>query len=273
MDSFVVIGYGRLGKTIIRSYPDRVAGVVTRVGGRDLDLLDTESIDLESISELERVDTCWLAVPDSEVPALARRLSVLRLPPQLSLLVHSSGVLGNQVLHEVAERGVMTAALHPNLILTGSSEFPPSTLWGLSSDSADRRRISRLVDHGIDQIVQIPDEYRPLYHAAATLVANYPLLLAESSRQLYRASGIDEAVGRQLISGYLRSALDLVSGTQEQTSLLSDLTGPVARRDTSTIALHEEAVRRFGMEGTANLLHELAEATRQALAKREEGGG
>ena len=86
--------------------------------------------------------------------------------------------------------------------------------------------------HG--QLVEIDDQFRPLYHAAATIAANHLVALMGQVQRI--AELIDMPMG---------AYLDLAEGSLENVRSLGSrgaLTGPAARGDNATIARHIAAL-------------------------------
>ena len=79
--------------------------------------------------------------------------------------------------------------------------------------------------------VRVPQEARPLYHAALTHGANHLVTLVAECVDLLRSAGIDPA--ERLIAPLLSAALDNALRHGDRA-----LTGPVARGDVGTLRTH-----------------------------------
>ncbi len=270
-DRVILIGEGRLGRTILRSLGKRVVAIVRKSVPRDLEARTTGDevirIEMAGLHSVVEAETMWLAVPDRVIPEVVDKLVEIGIPAALSLVVHSSGALGVEVLNPLESNSCKVAALHPNLVLDGNSPFPADTIWGITQRSLSIDRVRRLLGVDSHRFLPIGNRHRPIYHAAATLVANYPLLLAEHAAGLYRTTGVDALDARAIIAGYLRSVAEKVESANTDLSLLDALTGPVARGDAETLDLQLESIEEEGMELTEELLRFLIEITKRSLER------
>lgn len=260
-----------MGRTILHSIGDRVVAVVRKSlsgieGSQSFE--GSPQILLENIPSVAEATLIWLAVPDSVISEVVDHLCHISIPPQVSLIVHSSGALGTEVLAPLESEGRVVAGLHPNLILVGNAGFPSNTIWGVTPSSLSDVRLRKILGVVNHQFLPIENSMRPLYHAAATLVANYPLLLAENASALYSLSGVGERDARTIMAQYLRRVADSVEHTPSGASLLRSLTGPVARGDSQTLDLQIERIVEKGLEHTATLLQTLIELTRGQLEQK-----
>ncbi|MHB9099602.1 MAG: DUF2520 domain-containing protein, partial [Syntrophales bacterium] len=86
--------------------------------------------------------------------------------------------------------------------------------------------------------IEIPAEFKPLYHAAACMVSNYLTTLINAAEEIYLSLGLsrDEAISAflPLIEGTLKNV--------ETKGSVQALTGPISRGDVGTI---EEHIRLF----------------------------
>lgn len=80
---------------------------------------------------------------------------------------------------------------------------------------------------------------KAIYHAAATIASNYLVTLASYSEKLLLQAGIQQAQSRKMICDLMRS--NIVNLNQAD-SIISALTGPLARGDMQTISLHLEGI-------------------------------
>lgn len=243
----LVIGLGRLGGTLVRSFGKGVAGVVTS-RPREGRVLFPE-VDIPFYARVEDVpfgefDLVWLAVPDRAITALAERLAALRDDWNGITVVHASGATSLAPLVPLRERGAAVAALHPNAILGGDEPFADGLVWGITSDGFPREDAERLLAPFRPQVIEISDDARPLYHAAASVAANYSMVIFEAARRLYRQAGVPAEQAADIVARFMREAVrvSLLQGFAD------GLTGPVARGDAATIEEHRAAIRRDAPE-------------------------
>jgi predicted short-subunit dehydrogenase-like oxidoreductase (DUF2520 family) len=229
-----IVGQGRVGFAI--------AGALRRVGydvvgplGRGADGLGADAV--------------LLCVPDAEIA---------RAAPQIApgpLVGHCSGAtgLGPLLPHEAF-------SLHP--LMTVTSEGADFAGAGAAIDGSTPRAVAlaaALARALRMHPVQIAEEDRALYHAAASIASNFLITLEAAAERLGAGVGLERD---QLVP--------LVRATVENWASLGPqraLTGPVARGDEATVARQRDAVARAAPELLA-LFDVLVSATRGLAADR-----
>jgi predicted short-subunit dehydrogenase-like oxidoreductase (DUF2520 family) len=192
---------------------------------------------------LDSPSAVFLTVPDREITGLARALAALDLRPAVAL--HSSGALGAEALAPLAEVGWSTGVLHPLVPLSGApGEGLHGALFGVSGSGPAERLARRVVEAADGRVLVVEEGAAPLYHAGAVLAAGGVVaLLATAARTLERA-GVDPEMAEEAALSLASRALAGVAGRGTRAAL----TGPVARGDAETVALHLE--RLSGVERT-----------------------
>jgi predicted short-subunit dehydrogenase-like oxidoreductase (DUF2520 family) len=211
---------------------------------------------------VERAELVLLTVPDDALAALVAGLAETGAWQAGQLVVHTSGRYGWRVLDPAARLGAIPLALHPAMTFTGTS-LDVSRLtecrFGVSAPGPVLPIAQALVvEMGAEPVV-VPEEARPLYHAALAHGANHLVTLVAQATELLRSAGIDS--GEAILGPLLSAALDnsLRSGD-------AALTGPVARGDAGTVAAHLTAIAAVSDE-IAGTYRALARATAErALA-------
>ena len=153
------------------------------------------------------------------------------------IVVHTSGAHGVDVLAPAAEAGALPLALHPAMTFGGRSEDLDKlasccfAVTAAADDEAAWHVGEALVVEMGAEPVRVPQEARPLYHAALTHGANHLVTLVAECVDLLRSAGIDPA--ERLIAPLLSAALDNALRHGDRA-----LTGPVARGDVGTLRTH-----------------------------------
>jgi predicted short-subunit dehydrogenase-like oxidoreductase (DUF2520 family) len=244
-----VIGAGRVGGAIEAA--GRAAGLEVTLGGRD-----------ELASSTAGAEVALLCVPDAGIAAACE--GVLAANPELRFVGHTSGATGLGALQPATGAGAATFSLHPLQTIpdaTATLAGAPAAIAGSDREALElaRRLASAL---GLSP-VEVPDDARPAYHAAAAIASNFLVALEESAVALLARAGIDE--GRELLAPLvLRSAANWAEQGGEA------LTGPIARGDEPTVQAHREALAAAAPE-LIPLYEALADRTRALASGREEG--
>ena len=209
--SIAVVGRGRLGTALCTAL--RAAGLtVTGPLGRQ-----------EGVGDASVV---VLSVPDSQIALAAVAV------PAGPLIAHCSGALG---LGELGKRDGFS--MHPLLSVTKETTSFAGAGCAVSATSARARDLCLEIVRALGmRAFEIDDELRTLYHAAASVGAGYVVAVAELAEQLMKRAGVD----REYLGPLVRSATDNWARSGAEA-----LTGPIARGDEATVALHRAAIVRY----------------------------
>jgi len=177
------------------------------------------------VDAAQGVDLVLLCVPDGAIAGLAATLE----PDDHALVAHCAGSLGLEVLAPA----VRPASVHP-LVALPDAERGAVALQGAWFAVAGDDEVRHVVDSLGGHAVEVDDEHRALYHAAAVIASNHLVALMGQVERLAARIGVP-----------LEAFLGLVRGTIEHVAELGAaqaLTGPVARGDWATVARHLEAL-------------------------------
>jgi predicted short-subunit dehydrogenase-like oxidoreductase (DUF2520 family) len=157
-----------------------------------------------------------LCVPDDAIPAAAAAIA------PGPLLGHCSGASTLSVLGQ--RRGF---SVHPLMTITGA--------WAAvaGSDAAALATARALAAALGLRPVPVADEDRAAYHAAAAVAANFLVTVESAAAELLSTTGLD----RSVLLPLARAALENWGRDGG-----SALTGPVARGDRRTVALHRATI-------------------------------
>lgn len=208
--STCIIGRGRVGTALaaaLAAAGERVVGPLGRGERAPAD-----------------VDVVVLAVPDGAIAAAAASI------PEGPVVGHCSASAPLALL------GARDAfSFHPLLPITGPDiTFAGGTCAIGSNAPRAQGAAERLASVLRMRIARVRDEDRALYHAAASLAANYLVTLEGEAERLMQAVGVERA----LVAPLVRAALDnwAVRGARDA------LTGPIVRGDEATVARQRAAI-------------------------------
>lgn len=205
-----------------------------------------------------------LAVPDDAIPAV---VETMRLYGGQAM-VHTSGLLGPEVLEPALAAGSHVGSFHPLVSFTSDVERSVAALRGatiaLEGDESLMGLLADLAEAIGGVPVRLPRGSKPAYHAAAVLASGGLIALLDAIVALGAVAGLDErgslAVYGRLMEQTLANARVLGVGAA--------LTGPITRGDTGTLAAHLAALGRAG-PGVLELY--LAAAQRELRIAEERG--
>lgn len=195
----------------------------------------------------EHADLLLLTVPDDALADLIAGLVETGAISMGQIVVHTSGRYGYSVLEPALQAGALPLALHPVMTFTGTSvdlDRLVGCSFGVTAPEALRPMAEALVVEMSGEPEWIEERRRPLYHAALAIGANHLVTLVAEAQDLLARAGVEHP--SRMLGPLLGAALDnaLRSGD-------AALTGPVARGDAGTVAVH---------------ISELSHVSREALA-------
>jgi predicted short-subunit dehydrogenase-like oxidoreductase (DUF2520 family) len=228
LESICVVGKGRVGATVAARLGDQVR---TRTTGRQLDCGDA--------------DLVLLCVPDRAVAEVAARVS------PGPWVAHTSGATTLHALEPHRRR----FSVHP--LQTFTRARGPEQLDGawaaVSAEGEDALAAGFELARALGlRPFELPDDERPLYHAAATVAASFLVTLHEAAGELMRTAGappeaLEPLMRRTIENGFAP-------------------TGPHVRGDWDTVERHLAEIRERRPE-LEPLYRVLSEATAAAVAR------
>ena len=236
MTSIAIVGRGRLGTALHSALLEAGRSVIGP---------------LRRGADPRGADAVLLCVPDAEIALAARALTDSARP----LVGHCSGATGLDVL-----AGHEAFSVHPLLAVTG----PGTTFAGAGAAVAGSTDRALAFAHGLAadlglRAVEVVDEDRASYHAAASIASNFLVTLEAAAERLLATAG----GGRDLLVPLVRATVDNWEALGPERAL----TGPIARGDEATVARQRAAVADRAPE-LLDLFDALAAATR-SLARPE----
>lgn len=233
----------------------------------------------EATALLDEAELVILAVPDDAIGPLAASLRLY----SGQALVHTSGVLGAEVLAPAMAAGTQIGAFHP-LVAFADTERAVAALRGATVAVEGDDDLVALLAEMADAIgataVRLAPGSKPAYHAAAVLSAGGVVALLDAVARLGAVAGLDERQALQIYLPLVRQTLDnaLALGVRDA------LTGPFTRGDVGTLDAHLAALRAHAPDvldlyralgrrelelaaGRGNLAPEAVRRLAQSLAK------
>lgn len=221
-----IIGRGRVGSALGRSLRSSRRHRVTTSGRR-----------LQP-SRMRVADVIILAVPDDAIETVATAIAPSLTPG--ACVLHCAGARGTEELDACRARGASVGIMHP-LVSFPSKRAHPSLDGTTFTVQGTRKAIaaSRQIASACGARAVVASTGDPSYHAAAALAANGGAALAFASVQVLTRLGFERRAAERAIGGLLRTVGDNV----ERLGVPEALTGPIARGEADTVALHRRALR------------------------------
>lgn len=175
-----------------------------------------------------------IAVPDGAIGGVAARLTELGLADVP--VVHTSGSHGVEVLAPLHGRTSL-GGVHPLAAIAdgveGADRLRGAT-FAVEGDGDARALAERIVAGCAGKALPIASGRKALYHAAAVFASNYAVTVLAVAERLMESAGFAPAEVRPAL-------VELAAGAVQNVGVLGPvaaLTGPIARGDDTTVALH-----------------------------------
>jgi predicted short-subunit dehydrogenase-like oxidoreductase (DUF2520 family) len=238
-----IVGAGAVG-TALGVALSRAGWPIHAVASRDPDrrerfrsLVKVNRAFIDPEALVEEVELIILAVPDDVISRLASGLRMY----SGQAMVHTSGVVGADVLAPAMAAGTQVGSFHP-LVAFADTERAVAALHGatvaIEADDQLAALLARMAEAVGATPVRLAAGSKGAYHAAAVLAAGGFIALLDAIARLGRVAGLDEA-GSLTIYG------PLIEGTLDNARALgigAALTGPITRGDVGTLRAHLETV-------------------------------
>ncbi len=208
--NIVIVGAGRAGTSLAKALS--LAGPTVQL------------VHHNEIPSLHEADAVVLCVPDDAIATVAATL-----PPTSAVVMH---VAGSRTL-EVLTPHARVASMHP-LVALPNEEIGTARLAGATFAVAGDPLARTLVELVGGKAIDVADEDRAAYHAAACVAANHLVTLLASVGEIAASIGME-------LEDFLPLAQNALSDVIELGPLRA-LTGPAARGDVATLDAHLEAI-------------------------------
>jgi predicted short-subunit dehydrogenase-like oxidoreductase (DUF2520 family) len=213
--SLRLVGPGRAGRSLASALVDT---------GCDLRAVSGRGDDLTAAAE--GVDVVIIATPDGAVADVAAAIR----PVETTVVLHMSGALGLDVLAPHPRR----ASLHPLMPLPSAEVGRVRLRSGITFAVAGDQMAAALGRSLGGRCIEIDDDHRAAYHAAACIAANHLVALLGQVERVASSAGLDVDAFVPLALAALGDVADLGPAAA--------LTGPASRGDEATLIRHREAL-------------------------------
>jgi predicted short-subunit dehydrogenase-like oxidoreductase (DUF2520 family) len=243
-----IIGGGKVGCVLGKRLKDKgykIVSIISRtfasaaMCGTFLEC-ENYSISIEDISA--ETDLILISVPDTELEKVARDLSKSKKINFKKLIVfHTSGALSSKKLASLSLLGAKTFSIHPfQTFISVSSVLNnmDGIYYGIEGRKTDLKIARQIVKDLGGHFLIIPEELKPLYHAAGVLASNYLLILMRSPTLIFEHLNIKTKEFEKILKPIMTQTMN----NAEKLSVMDALTGPIIRGDTEVIKMHLKSI-------------------------------
>jgi len=187
------------------------------------------------------VDTVILTVRDDAITPLATSLAKARAITESHVVLHLSGVQGQEALGPLVTTRAALGSFHPLQTIV-EPELTPGRLKGAW---AAVEGMPRAIEAG-ERIAQdlgmrpfrIATKSKAIYHAGAVFASNYLVVVEAVAQRLLRHAGLSDADAWAALRPLVEGTFENLSRHEPREAL----TGPLVRGDTATIVRHLESL-------------------------------
>jgi len=187
------------------------------------------------------VDTVILTVRDDAITPLATSLAKARAITERHVVLHLSGVQGQEALGPLVTTRAALGSFHPLQTIV-EPELTPGRLKGAW---AAVEGMPRAIEAG-ERIAQdlgmrpfrIATKSKAIYHAGAVFASNYLVVVEAVAQRLLRHAGLSDADAWAALRPLVEGTFENLSRHEPREAL----TGPLVRGDTATIVRHLESL-------------------------------
>lgn len=240
-----IIGAGQVGRGLYRAFKASGIDVLGLHGRRPSPWTTSSGVFPAAVSN---ANTIIVAVRDDQIDdalsevASERGSGARGRIASGTVVVHTSGGAEPELIPRLAEVGLSGGTFHP-LVPFANPDRAPGLLkraWiGIDGDDQARATSRRLAGHVGARTLEIPAGGKSVYHAAAVMSSNFPVVLGAIAGEMLASLGIPERSAQQAVHSLMEGAVSNLSDAAPH----DVLTGPVMRGDSETIIRHLNAIR------------------------------
>lgn len=249
-----IIGAGKVGSAIgvllARSgYDIRAVSSGTHAGAQAAaERIGTRALD-DPAEAARHARLIFVTTPDDVIGCVCEQLVAGGGIASGDFVFHMSGAVTNDVLEPAREAGAQVGSIHPMQSFADVDDAMvqlAGSVFGVTAEGDAVRVAREIVDALGGEAVAVAEGQKVLYHAAACVISNYLVVLADQAEELYRIIGVDPEEAR-------RAYVPLAEGTLANIARCGPthaLTGPIMRGDVETVASHMRAMRDVGLNAS-----------------------
>lgn len=207
-------------------------------------------------------DTLFITVPDGCISEIWDDMR--SLPIEDKNICHCSGSIPSTVFFNAEERGACRYSIHPLYAVSSKYESYrelSKAYFAIEGSPLRLDDIRQCFENLGNRVGIISPEVKTLYHAAAVMVSNQVIALADMGAQLLQQCGFEKEDAEKALAPLILGNAEAVTSAGPEKAL----TGPCERGDEKTVAAHLTAL---GKAKEAGALDEEILQSYRVLSKR-----
>jgi len=258
------IGAGRVGMTLGRYFFEKklhVSGYFSRTYAHAAEAGEfTHSRAFETAEELVcNSDVVFITVPDGEIYNVYK--SIRRCDIKGKMLCHCSGAMAASVFDDIACRKAYGFSVHPAYAFSDKKEAYKQLDNAFFTVEGNREKmpvLTGILDKTGNSYQIISAKQKAKYHASLTMASNCAVALYSIAEGLLCECGFSDTQAEDVLNPlFLNNAVNIC-----KSGCSSALTGPVDRKDISTVEKHLSV-----MDDNIGMLYRLLSAELVRIAK------
>lgn len=190
-----------------------------------------------------------VAVPDAEIPAVARRLRL----PRGGVTAHTCASLGAEALRPLRPAG----AIHPLRSFADPARAAalfPGTACAVDGDAGAVKVLEEFIRAIGGDPLRVKTGRKRLYHAGAVFASNYLVAILEAALRLFEEAGVPRDRATPVLVRLAEGTLENVRSV----GIPAALTGPIERGDVETVRGAARSLKGTGVREANAALGRLA---------------
>lgn len=248
--SISFIGAGKVGTALGQYFKQNGFEIQGYLSRSEASAIKAASIThSKSYTSLEKLisesNTIWITTPDDQIKQIVQQIAnVPTSNNNHKLVIHTSGVHNIDILTEAQEAGYHVAVAHP-LLAFGNPEDSvralASTWFAIEEKMGNNNlRISNILQICCNYTFKIDKSKKALYHAAACMLSNYMVTLANAAQEMFDQAGLPKAYFARATMPLMKSVMQNLMTKEPKDAL----TGPIKRGDAETVKQHIEILQQ-----------------------------
>ena len=262
MPTVTIIGIGRVGGSLSKIFKNSDFQIEHLIGHNSD--LSKGIVTLDSV-ELIGSDIVLIAVGDNSIGTVSN--SIFDKISQNSIVLHLSGSLSSEILHDLKKRGCSVGSMHP-LVSISSSDFGierfNGTFFCIEGDAKATECAEAIVKFLGGKSFTISSELKSLYHAAAVTASGHVTALIDLAVEMMKRSGVPPDNALEILMPLIQSTILNIA----EHGTAAALTGPFARADSSVFERQIEPIEMNLSSDEAEIYLSLALRSLKLAAER-----
>ena len=193
---------------------------------------------------VEISDMIFITVNDDNIEKVAKEICKMDVNVENKVFIHMSGVLNCEIMNCLHEKGATICSLHPlypfSDIEKSASEIHKANFTLEGKGEGLNLVKDLLIVNDLSHSI-IASSNKTIYHASACVASNYLVAVLNTSIEMLREIGFEKEMALDTIKELVFQSANNVFDYGPTKAL----TGPIARNDEKTVAMHLSDIKKF----------------------------